>query len=242
MKTLKNLLLPILALAGGIAVLFLRQSHIATLDNSGILATGHIPGILAGVLSCLIPALLLWRSLVLPKNSVCRFPASIVAAVGYGIGALGIAFTAVDILKNQPDTWLLILGIAGVVAALALGVLAGVRWLGRKGHILLHLAVFAFLALLLFNEFRKYSTCPQLPLFFHSLLALMALVIGVYQRASCEEGMGHPKSYLFFRSLCVFFCLAAIPGAALWPLYIAGSIWSLADLWNLSVTEQEGEA
>ena len=109
MKTLKNLLPPLLALAGGIAMLFLRQSHIATLDSSGILAVGHIPGIIAGVLTLAVPALLLWRSLVFPKSSVCSFPASIVTAIGYGIGALGLAFTAVDILKNQPDTWLLLL-------------------------------------------------------------------------------------------------------------------------------------
>ena len=240
MKFLKNHILPLLAVVGGVAVLFLRLSHLATVDAKGLLASGHIAGILAGVLTLLIPAVLLWRSLVLPKDQACDFPASATATLGYCAAAFGIGYTAPTLLLNQPDNLLPIAGFVGIVAAVALVLLASFRWQGLRANVLYYGAVCLFFMLLLICQYRMWSSEPQLQLYGCSLLATVCLMIGSYHRACFDGKLGLLRMFTFFRSAGIFFCLAAIPGSIFWVLYLTGAIWSLADLLNLTREPQEG--
>ena len=239
MKFLKNHIPLLSAVAGGIAVLILRHCHLATANAAGLLDGGHITGIAAAVLSVLIPALLLWRSLVLPKNSTCRFPASVIAAIGYGIGALGIAYTAVCFLLDPSVALMRPAAYAGIVAAVALAILAALQWKGRAANVLYHGAVCLFFMLLLLCQYQMWSSEPQLQLYVHSILATVFLMIGQYHRACFDGKMGQLRMYVFFRCGSILFCLAAIPGCDLWILYLSGAIWSAADMLNLSVEAPE---
>lgn len=240
MKYLKNHILPLLAVVGGIAVFFLRLSHLATVDNKGLLASGHIAGILAGVLTLLIPAVLAWRSVVLPRENTCRFPASVIAAVGYGAAALGICYTAVSLLLHQPNNLVMIAGFVGIVASVALILLATVRFQGLRGNVLYHGAVCLFFMLLLICQYQSWSSEPQLQLYGCSLLATVCLMISAYHRGCFEIKLGQLRMFTFFRTASIFFCLAAIPGSDFWLLYLTGAVWSLADLLNLTQKPQEG--
>ena len=120
MKFLKNHSLLLLAAVGGVAVMILRFIHLATANEFGLLASNHFAGILTVIISVAIPAVLLWRSLVLPKDTVCRFPASTVAAAGCGIGALGITYVAVVLSQNSVTTLSSVVAVLGAIAALAL--------------------------------------------------------------------------------------------------------------------------
>lgn len=239
-KFLQNHILPLVALGSGIAVLVLRLCHLATMNEAGLLASGHIAGILAGVLTLLIPAVLLWRSLVLPKGSPCCFPASLPATIGYGAGALGVATTSAQFLLQNPDNLLMICGFVGLVAAVALIMIAGARMQGQKSNVLHHGAVCIFFMLLLVCQYRMWSAESQLQLFGCSLLATVCLMVSAYHRACFDGKIGQLRMFSFFRSVSIFFCLAAIPGSDFWVLYLTGAVWSAADLLNLSLAPQEG--
>ena len=239
-KFLQNHILPLVAVGSGVAVLVLRLCHLATMNEAGILASGHIAGILAGVLTLLIPAVLLWRSLVLPKDSDCRFPASLPATIGYGAGALGVATTSAQFLLQNPDNLLMICGFLGLVAAVALVMIAGMRIQGQRSNVLHHAVVCLFFMLLLICQYRMWSAEAQLQLFGCPLLATVCLMLGAYHRACFDGKMGQLRMFSFFRSISTFFCLAAIPGSDFWILYLTGAIWSVTDLLNLSPAPREG--
>ena len=80
----------------------------------------------------------------------------------------------------------------------------------------------------------------QLQLLAYAPVATICLMISVYQRGSFDWKLGQLRHFVFFRSVTILFCLAAIPGSELWMLYLAGAIWSVADLVNLTITPQEG--
>lgn len=240
MKFLKNHILPLLAVVGGIAVLLLRLCHFATANEWGLLASGHFAGITAGILTLLIPAVLLWRSLVLPKDNGSRFPASVITALGYGIGAVGVAVTAIGFLLNPADNLLTITGVVGVVAAVALGLLGNCRWQGARGNVLYYGAVCLFFMLLLICQYRLWSSESQLQIYGCPLLATVCLMIGTFHRACFDGKMGNLRLFTFFHTVSIFFCLAAIPGSDFWCLYLGGAIWSVTDLLNLTAAPQEG--
>ena len=240
MKFLKSQWLSILAALGGVVMLLLRQIHLATINERGLLASFHYAGIITGILALLIPGILLWRCLVLAKGNTCKFPASIPATVGYGIGAVGLGITAAQFLLNQPDTLQLVLGFAGVVAAVALLLMAVNRFQGVKTNVLLHAVVCLFFMVLLIWQYRDCVMHTQLQICVFAPVATICLMIASYNRAAFEEKIEQPRLFVFFRLMSIFFCLTAIPGSELWVLYLSGCIWSVADLANLTVAPQEG--
>lgn len=240
MKFLKSQWLSILAALGGVAMLLLRQIHLGAIDDRGLLASLHYAGIITSVLALLIPGVLLWRCLVMPKDNTCKFPASVPATAGYGIGAVGLGIAAVQILLNQPDTLQLVLGFVGVVAAVAVLLMAVNRFQGVRTNILLHAVVCLFFMVLLIWQYRDCVMHTQLQLCVYAPVATICLMIASYNRAAFDEKMGQPRLFAFFRLVSIFFCLAAIPGSELWVLYLSGCIWSVADLANLTVSPQEG--
>ena len=239
-KFLQNHISLLVAVSSGALVLLLRLCHLDTMNEAGLLASGHITGILAGILTLLIPAILLWRSLVLPKDSECRFPTSLPAAVGYGAGALGVATTGAQFLLQSPDNLLMICGFVGLVAAVALVMIASMRMQGQRSNVLHHGVVCLFFMLLLICQYRMWSAQSQLQLFGCGLLATVCLMVSAYHRACFDGKMGQLRMFSFFRSVGIFFCLAAIPGSEFWLLYLSGAVWSIADLLNLSLEPQEG--
>ena len=240
-KFLKSQSLTLTALFCGIGMLFLRLSHIATANEHGLLATGHIGGIAASVLALLVPAVLLWQSLVLPKDNICKFPASTPAAIGCGIAALGVGYTAMQILMHgSSNTMYLILGLLGILATIGLVIMAGCRWQGVKTNVLCYAVVVLFFILLLIVQYQGAVMQTQLQLYAYAPVATICLMIATHNRACFDEKIGQVRLFVFFRTVSIFFSLAAMAGSALWGLYLACSIWSIMDLVNLSVTPQEG--
>ena len=240
MKFLKSQILPLLAVVSGAALLILRLCHLNTANEAGLLASGHFAGIAAGVLTLLIPAVLLWRSLVFPKEAECRFPASVTAALGYGIAALGTVYTAISLLLSNPDNLLMIAGFAGIVAAVALGLIASLRLQGSKANVLCYAAVCLFFMLLVICQYRMWSSESQPQLYGCALLATVCLMISTYHRACFDGHMGQLRMFTLFRTAAIFFCLGAIPGSDFWILYLTGAVLSAADLLNVTAAPQEG--
>ena len=240
MKFLKNHICLQAAAIGGVAVMILRFFHLATANEFGLLASNHFCGISASILAIVLPAWLLWQSLILPKKSVCRFPASIIAAGGYGLGAVGILCTAVHCFVEQTVPVMLPTAIVAVIAAVAVLFMAYLRLQGRAVNVLYHGAVCVFFLMLLLCQYQLWSSQPQLPLYAYSILATIFLAVASFHRACFDGKMGQLRLYAFFRTGSVFFCLAAIPGSDIWILYLAAALWSAADLLNLSIAPQEG--
>ena len=240
-KFLKSQILTLMALFCGIGMLFLRLSHLATINEHSLLASGHIGGIAASVLALLVPAILLWQSLVLPKDNICKFPASIPAAIGCSVAALGVGYTAMQILMHvSSNTLYLVLGVLGLLATISLVIMAGCRWQGVKTNVLCYIVVTLFFILLLIVQYQIAAINTQLQLYAYAPVATICLMIATHNRACFDAKIGQLRLFVFFRTASIFFCLAAMAGSALWGLYLAGSIWSIMDLVNLSVTPQEG--
>ena len=244
-KSLNQHLLPLLAtvigvLCGAVAFGF-RVWHMNTIDARGLLANGHIAGILAGIFMLLIPGILLRLSMVLPKDCSRGFCSSWIGFIGYIIGALGLAYVPFRLLSGQADGLTQLTGIVGLAAAVAVVLLAVSHRKGDAGNMICHGIVSAFWMLLLLCQYRLWSSESQVYFFGYPLLATVCLMLGSYHRASFAVGLGNPRYYTFFRTAGIFFCLGAVADSYLGILYLAAAIWAAADNLKLDACVAEGD-
>lgn len=152
------------------------------------------------------------------------------AAPGQMLGGLGIFLTA---LGNSGQ-------MAGPVASLwkIMGLLAGVCLIvqgvctlkKRRVPFLLPLAVCVFFLLHLIDNYRGWSSQPQLQKYLFDLLASLSLTFFSYCDAARKVSLGKPKTRIFSGLCAVYFCLAAIPGSPKFTvLYALCALWALTD-------------
>ena len=146
------------------------------------------------------------------------------------LGGLGIFLTA---LGNSGQ-------MAGAVASLwkIMGLLAGICLIvqgvctlkKRKVPFLLPLAVCVFFLLHLIDNYRGWSSQPQLQKYLFALLASLSLTFFSYCDAARKVSLGKPRTRIFSGLCAVYFCLAAIPGSPKFTvLYALCALWALTD-------------
>lgn len=225
---IKPIILPFATLAGAFLTMMMRFWLTALgKDERGLLPAGTFPDIMSWILTALVIVLLFLgtRRLNEATKYTFNFPASMRAAGGIILGALGVLITVlVELFTGAPR-----LGIFNsVLGLIAVGVLAFVafcRIRGMKPSFLFHSYICIFLMFYLIAHYRLWSSYPQHQAYAFELMALVFLMLASYQRAAFEGGIGNRKAYTFYSLGALFFCIAALPGATGGAFYIGCAAW-----------------
>ena len=217
-----------LSLLGGLVTLLLRLWLLSIgEDDRGLLAVGIVPDILSWIAVALTLVLLgigVWQ---LPNTKSCS-NASANAAIGIAVAAVGILITSLREVPIAFDAVGMLSTGLGLIAGVSLGFLAFFRAKRLQPNILFHGMVCIYFMFHLVSHYRLWSSCPQLQDYGFELLAIVFVMLACYQRAAFDAGRGTLRSYTFFSTAALFFCIAALPGCDNSAFFIGCAIWMAA--------------
>lgn len=217
--------IPLLPLLSGLVCTGLRwllfRNHT---DARGLLETGTLveTGVFLLTGLCLVLFALAARRGLAGENKL--------AAPGQVLGGLGIFLTALTHsgqMAGAVGTLWKILGLVAGICLIVQGVCVARK---RPASFLLPLAVCVFSLLHLIDNYRGWSSQPQLQKYLFDLLASLSLTFFSYCDAARKVSLGKPKTRIFSGLCAVYFCLAAIPGSPEFTvLYALCALWALTD-------------
>ena len=217
--------IPLLALLSGLVCAGLRwllfRNHT---DALGLLETGTPveTGIFLLTGLCLVLFALAARRGWAGENKL--------AAPGQMLGGLGIFLTALTHSGQMAGPVGTLWKILGLIAGICLIVQGVCTLKKRKVPFLLPLVVCVFFLLHLIDNYRGWSSQPQLQKYLFDLLASLSLTFFSYCDAARKVSLGKPKTRIFAGLCAVYFCLAAIPGTPEFTvLYALCALWALTD-------------
>lgn len=217
--------IPLLALLSGLVCAGLRwllfRNHT---DALGLLETGTLveTGVFLLTGLCLVLFALTARRGWAGENKL--------AAPGQMLGGLGIFLTALTHSGQMAGPVGTLWKILGLVAGICLIVQGVCTLKKRKVPFLLPLAVCVFFLLHLIDNYRGWSSQPQLQKYLFDLLGILSLTFFSYCDAARKVSLGKPKTRIFSGLCAVYFCLAAIPGTPEFTvLYALCALWALTD-------------
>ena len=168
-----------------------------------------------------------------PGDYADNFPASPFAAVGCGLAALGIATTAVPLVMAGA-TWLeTVAGVVGLVAAVAMVLVAWARWNGKVPNFLFHFSVCLYFALRIFDRCKAWSNEPQLAVFLFPFLACVCVMLAAYQLSCFDVNLPKRKACLFWSLSGVYFSIVAMAGSEELLFHGCMAIWLMTHLCSL---------
>lgn len=217
--------IPLLALLSGLVCAGLRwllfRNHT---DALGLLETGTLveTGVFLLTGLCLVLSALAARRGWAGENKL--------AAPGQMLGGLGIFLTALTHSGQMAGPVGTLWKIMGLVAGICLIVQGVCVARKRPASFLLPLAVCVFFLLHLIDNYRGWSSQPQLQKYLFDLLASLSLTFFSYCDAARKVSLGKPRTQIFSGLCAVYFCLAAIPGTPEFTvLYALCALWALTD-------------
>ena len=239
-KLLKPNLLPYYILAGGSlgAVLRIWLTE-GGMDGKGLLIPGHPSLILLFILTAGVMALLFLttRSLGAESGYHQMFPSSQPDAIGNGIAAIGILILSVKTLFSFRDTFALLSGIVGLLAAASMAYSGWCRLKLLRPSFLFHGIITGYFMAHTIAQYRIWGSDPQWQLYFLPLLACIFLMLCGYQRAALDLSAGSRKAYAFCNQAALFFCLVSLWGEN-WIFYFSMVIWNVCNIPSLKSGKQ----
>jgi len=211
----------------GLAGFFMQCWLFSSVDANGLLPPYHIAGIVSFVLLAMT-LVICWLG---SREETEIFPdklffSSAAAAVGIGLSAVGVAFSAFT-TAGKGILQILTFG-TGILAAAALGYIAVCRAKKFHADAMLHCIITVYLILRTMSNCSVWSAEPQLLLYFFPLLACVFLMITSYYRAAMALGAERSKRYVFFSQAALFCCLLCCRGSD-WLFYLSGALWLTFD-------------
>lgn len=236
---LKNNYLPLSALVAGLLAFLMRTLLFASAMGEDLrvgLPTGTWPDVMSWILVAATAAFLIagtWHFRGFSRYS-SNFSASLPAALGMVLAAIGFLCTSVLELNAGGDAVAIIGSVLGFVSFAALGFLAFCRFKGLRTNILYHGVICLYLMFYLVAHYRLWSAYPQLQSYAFELLAIIFLMLSCYQRAAFDAGKGSRKAYTFHSLMALFFCIATLPGCDNPVFFIGSALWMLLTPCNLT--------
>lgn len=227
--------LPWSILSAGAVGMLLRIWMYAGAEESGMLKPNHVPVWLLLLLTSAVVSVLIWMTWDLRQATKYsfNFPASLPGAVGRGVGAAGIAVTALTELLRGGDLLTGLTGVLGLTAAAGLVFLCQCRRKGRHPSLVFHGLVCLYLMLHLVCRYRQWCSWPQVADYCPNLLAEVCVMLAVYTDAAFDANCADRRQHTFFHLLAVFFCMVAIPYGGTPILSACMGVWMFTDLCSL---------
>lgn len=233
----KQGLFPWVPLFAGLIGLAIRCWLFSAEDKQGLLPVNHMGGILSYILLALI---LVVCFVVLRKTPAANgysqlFPASKVAAICTGVGAIGMGFSAFAL--KSAGVLRLILPILGVFGACALVFAAYCRYKGQRPSCFSHGIITLFLIFQTLASCRSWGAESQLQRYFFPLLTSLLILIASYYRAELDLDAKDCRKYAFFSQAALFCCCLCLPGEDR-LFYLSAGIWLASDFCVLPTGEK----
>lgn len=235
--TVKPSVLKYLVLGAGVLGFGLRALLYATgLDEQGLLARNHPASVLVTVLTAVVLAGVFWltRELEGPEAYPDSFPASPMGCAGSIAAAAGILIATIAEMGTSPDYVMLLGRVLGFAAAASLVAIGVSRLMGTKPFFLLHVVLCLYFALRMVNQYRSWSSDPQLQDYCFQLLACVGLMLSSYQHAAFGADIGRHKGLWRLSLVTVFLCLVSAAGPENRLFFLTAGIWMFTDLSCLS--------
>ena len=240
-RFLKITNLPLMVLGSGLLTCFMRFLLLRGRDEKGLLSVGTFPDVMSLILVALTLALLFWgcRQLKGGNKYASNFSASIPAAASMTLAALGFLITSISDLGVAIDSIGKFSALLGFLAAIALLLLAFVRFKGVRLNVIFHGIICFYLILHLVSHYRLWSSCPQLQSYGFELLAIVFVMLAAYQRAAFDAGSGNRQAYTFFSLTALYFCISALPSCDNIAFFLGCSVWMFCTPCNLSISAKK---
>lgn len=194
----------------------------------GLLPKNHLGGILCFVFFA-VTLVICWLGVQNVAQSApydVLFSASVPAAAGIGLGAVGFLISAFSVPGEGPLR--AITPAVGVLAAVALGYTACCRFKGLRPNFLSHYGIVIYLILRTMCGCGVWSAQTQLFTYFFPLLSCLLLMMAGYYRAVLDAPTGNPKRYIFFSQAALFCCCVSCAGRD-WLFYLSCALWMASD-------------
>lgn len=234
-KFLKAKYLPFLALIAGVLGFGLRMLLVnVELDEGGLYPPQPVTWVLFWLISVLLMAAIIFmtRRLEYAGTFQDNFPPSLTAAIGSFVGAAGLLISTLPLFPHA-DTLSALTGYSGILAAIALAVVAVARYQGKPPFFLCHLSVSAHMILRIFYFSRLWNNTTQMGTFLPMLLAMSCVMLAAYYLTPFDVGMGSRRSSLFWSLMSVHFCLTSLADRTDMVFYGTMALWLLTNLCSL---------
>lgn len=231
---------------GGLALALVRLL-VATRDGDALYARSHPAYLLLWLLTILALGGLGYLSLTTPGKLRYErlFPPSLPAAVAMALAACCLLINGVGEFLAAEDWMSTLSACWGILTAPVLGLLAWLRYQGRKPHFLLGVFLTTyFMAHLLLTQYRLWCAESQLVAYAFPLLGAVFALLACYERTAFLVNLGSRPRFLLLSRWAAFFCLAAIPVSGQKFFYLGLVAWMGADLCALRPVrrrERKGE-
>ena len=227
-RYLKPAYLPVAVLGAGlVACLFRFWLFAIGKDDRGLLSVGNFPDAMSWIVTALAMVLifLVTRNLRGGNKYSYNFPASLPAAIGMALGAIGFFIGSIVDLSTETDTIGIVSAFLGFFATAAMLMLARCRMQGKHLSIVFHGIVCFYLMIFLVSHYRLWSSAPQLQSYAFELLAIVFVMLACYQRCAFDAGKGSRLAYTFFSMAALFFCIATLPGCDNVAFFLGCAAW-----------------
>lgn len=232
--SLKANTLSVLTLGFGGLALAMRFWLSHSRDALGLLPAAHPAAIISYVLTGLFLVVLFLGVRPLQPVSSYRFlfPASPIRAVGCGLGAVAILYSAV-IAVISGGFWGIVMLLLGLISALCLANVGLSRWSGVTPNGWLQMPPVVYLIIYVVSQVQHWSATPQTSAFFFPLMGCIFLMLAAFYHANLNIRKQGRRWFVFTSQAAAFFCLGAVcEGDAIFFLCMAG--WMVCDLCSCS--------
>lgn len=231
-------LFPCFSILTGAVGFALQCLLFSSADNKGLLPENHFAEIMCYFLLALtLIVCWSWVQGISPSGAGNNlFPASVPAALGAALSAVGIGYTSFQM--DATGMLRFALPVLGLLSAGALMVSAYCRLRGEKTNFLYYSILCAYFIFRTLISCKQWGTEPQLQQFFFPLLASIFLLIACYYRTELDISRTHYRRYLFFGQSAVFCCLLCLNKED-WVFYLSAGLWLTTDLCVLPAKNKE---
>lgn len=230
-KLLKPNILPWFTVGAGGLGLALRCWFVAGIDEKGLLPAQHLSLPLVFILTALVLAVILLccRQLT-PITKYSRlFPAGVGRAAGCAIGAAGILYAGIYHLCCDNSVLGIAAFVAGLAAAVSMGLLAFLRLKGGRPTVVLHTVLTAFFMLFTICCCRVWGSEPQIQAYIFPLFACVFLMLTGYHMTVLDVRKGGRRWLVFCNQAALFFCCLSLTGTNRF-FYLTMIVWLALDL------------
>ena len=238
-KFIKPSYIPLFILgAGGLGYALQTWLYATGSDGAGLFRRGHPAEILLYVLTAAVIGFILYSLRPIKGTPAYdrMFRPGLLPALGYWIAAVGIIFISVFDLSSAQQTVQIVGAVCGILAALCLAYHGLCRFGVLTCKFDLHSIIVIYLVLHLVNQYKFWSSEPQMQNYFFQLLASIFLMLDVYYHACLSAGKDARRAYAFLHYCTCFFCCVAAQSQNM-LFYLVMAIWGFTCGPALSPTE-----
>lgn len=222
--------------AGGIGLVLRSLLYALATDEKGLLSRNHPLSIVLTALAIVALAgiFLLSRPITGPERFSDCFHPSIPGGIGCLLAAAGIALATISDMAGPADSVGLLVRVLGFASVAALLVAGLSRLMGSKASFLFYVVVCLYFCLRMVDQYRSWSSIPQLQDYCFQMLGCVALMLTAYHHAAFHVDMGRHRSLWFFSLASVFLCILSLAGPENQLFHLGTGIWAFTNLSNLT--------